>query len=207
VKREAIVLAAGRGERLGGPKALLLVADASGVEVPLARLHVDALLAADVQRVFVVAREPVARRLAPLLPPRAALVHSHAADALGPAGSLAAAAGLLDPRAFVVVTPVDAAPASRDVVEALFEALAGAVDARAARPVFAGRGGHPVLLAPGALERYLEPEPPILRAHLRALGLVDVPVEDASVCVDLDTEADVRAYIGGAPRFHRPRSA
>lgn len=207
MRRAAIVLAAGRGERLGGPKALLLGPREGGGEAPLALLHVEAFQRASAARVLVVVREAVAELLAPLLPPGAVLVVSHEDDALGPAGSLAAAAPQLGDAELVLVTPVDGAPVTVAVAEALARALATSPGACAARPVLAGRGGHPVALAARALARYAEPSPPILREHLRAVGLVDVVVSEPLVRRDLDTEADVRAAFGGPPRFYRPRSA
>lgn len=207
MRRAAIVLAAGRGERLGGPKALLLAPRDGGGEGPLALLHVEAFLRASVARVLVVVRESVAELLAPLLPAGAQLVVSHAEDALGPAGSLAAATPYVGDAELVFVTPVDGAPVTVAVAEALVRALGATPGASAARPMFAGRGGHPVALTPRALARYAEPSPPILREHLRALGLLDVPLNEPLVRRDLDTEADVRAAFGGPPRFYRPRSS
>jgi CTP:molybdopterin cytidylyltransferase MocA len=193
-----VVLAAGRGRRLGGPKALLAWPSSTG-PMPLAWAHARARLGAESERVLVVTRADVASRLARLDPPTGAeLVVSDEADALGPAGSLAAAArrlgdGLGD-GARVLVTPVDCPPASATTVAHLLAAsAAGKV---AARPRHRGRGGHPVALAAAWLwHRYGADERVPLREELRALGaaLCEVAVDDPLVAVDLDTVADLAA--------------
>ena len=85
----------------------------------------------------------------------------------------------------------------------LVEALRAAPAMRAARPVYKGRAGHPVVLRREALGRYAEPSPPPLRDHLRALGaaVIDVDVNDAMVLVDLNTPADVMGLLRTLPRF------
>lgn len=226
----AIVLAAGQGSRLGGPKALLLVGRGAG-EMPLVEAQCRDRLAADSARALAVVRPDVAARIGDRLRAAGAeVVVSRAPDALGPAGSLAAAAAHLAqsasaPRA-VVVTPVDvrvapatvasllaaldrpaapfppaappfaapasvpaaspfAAPASAPAAPA---PAASALPPLAVLPRFAGRRGHPVVLSFQALARYLAPDPPPLRDHLRALAerAVALDVPDPHVLEDLD---------------------
>jgi CTP:molybdopterin cytidylyltransferase MocA len=167
----------------------------AGGEVPLAAAHVAAR--AESERVLVVVRDDVARILARHLPERGELVVSRADDALGPAGSIAAAAPRVDEDAIALVTPVDCPPASDGVVRALLDAM-GEAGALAARPCHAGRRGHPVALAGSVLARYRDEALP-LRAVLAALGarVRDVEVDDPAVLDDLDTPAD----LGRAPRF------
>src|SRR5688500_17789170 len=112
----AVVLAAGRGERLGGPKALLTWPGPAGDE-PLALAHARVRLAAECTRAIVVVRAEVATALGKLVADeRITLVTSRAPDDLGPAGSLAAASEWL--RAHdcaydvAVVGPVDMPPVS-----------------------------------------------------------------------------------------------
>jgi molybdenum cofactor cytidylyltransferase len=200
------VLAAGRGERLGGPKALLVWPLDDGRELPLAAAHAVVRLAAESTRVLVVVREPVAAMLEGWLPPGAELVGSHAAEELGPAGSLAAAVaalGELDPEQPVLVTPVDCPPVTASTVAALIATLATAAAPRAVRPRFQGRGGHPVALRAAALARYRSGEPPILRQLLAELGsrLVELAVDDPAVRYDLDRPDDLRALGRPEPRF------
>ena len=73
----------------------------------------------------------------------------------------------------------------------------------AVRPRYDRRAGHPVVLRPAALEVYAGKTPPPLREHLRTLGAAcaDVDVDDSAVLVDLDTPAQVGAWLRGPPRF------
>lgn len=203
----AIVLGAGLGSRLGGPKALLLWADPA---LPLALAH--AVARQDCDRVLIVVREPVAARLAPRarsLGRAVELVVSSAPEAEGPAGSIAAAWSALSTGAVggvgepVLVTPVDAVPARVETVAALLAALAAAPDALAVKPTHDGRGGHPVLVRRSVLARYASPAPPPLRDVLRGLGArcLAIPGDDPAVVADLDTAADVERWTGEAPRF------
>jgi len=190
---------------LGGPKALLCWSGRSGGELPLAMAHAEALLGAESQRVLVVTREAMAAALRPWLRPGVELVCSSAAEPLGAAGSLGAAAHRLGPEpkaASLVVTPVDCPPARAATVAQLLERLAGQPDVLAVRPRHDGRRGHPVVLRPALLDRYRQPEPPPLRDLLRSLGpsAADEPVDDRAVLVDFDTPADLAAW-AGKPRF------
>ena len=192
----AIILAAGDGERMGGSKALLV---ASGE--PLAAAHVHRMREAGVSRVVLVVRPSVAARLGALAD--AEVLVSRAPD---PAGSLAVAVrgAAIAQNALVLVTPVDAAPASTATIEALVAALTGTPLALAATPRHGGKGGHPILCHAGVLAPYREQAaPPPLRDVLRSLGdrRLRVDVDDARVLVDLDTPDDVLAWTGRAPGF------
>lgn len=124
-----IVLAAGRGARLGGPKALLLVHDA-GRElppIPLLEAQCRDRRAAESERVLAVVRPDMAELLGVRLRAAGAtVVVSRAPEDQGPAGSLAAAANHLRNKPFrvAIVTPVDVrvAPATvARLIEALME--------------------------------------------------------------------------------------
>lgn len=207
-----IVLAAGAGKRLGGPKALLAwpAATKGGAERPLAIAHAEARLAAESARVLVVVRNSVMNALLAHVRPGIDLVAWTAPDDLGPAGSLAVAAPRIGDADAVVVTPVDVPPASAATVARLLARLdAGASSTAsgapplAVRPRHHGRGGHPVVLRAEALQRYLEPDPPPLREHLRSLGdrCVDEEVDDPGVLLDLNVPVDVIRVLGGPPHF------
>lgn len=206
-----IVLAAGAGKRLGGPKALLAwpAATKGGVERPLALAHAEARLAAESARVLVVVRSSVFHALLAHVRPGVDLVAWTAPDDLGPAGSLAVAAPRIGDADAVIVTPVDVPPASAATVARLLARLeagatsAGSAPPLAVRPRHLGRGGHPVVLRAEALQRYLEADPPPLRDHLRALGerCVDEEVDDPGVLHDLNVPVDVIRVLGGPPRF------
>jgi CTP:molybdopterin cytidylyltransferase MocA len=198
-----VVLAAGTGKRLGGPKALLAWPEGKQREVPLAIAHAEARLAAESARVLVVTRRPVIGVLLGYVRPGIDLLASDAPDELGPAGSLAFAAARLGDAAAVVVTPVDTPPARAETVAALLARLEADPALLAVRPVYKGRAGHPVALRRAALGRYGAPEPPALRDHLRALGaaLGDVDVADPAILVDINTPADVMGILRTLPRF------
>ena len=223
----AIVLSAGRGVRLGGPKALLLVRDAGppGPAVPLLEAQCRDRLSAESERVIAVVRADVAELLGRRLRAAGArVVVSHAPDGEGPAGSIAAAAIHLANKPFraAVVTPIDVRVAAATVArllealievppeappEPLTEAPTAAAPSRGLAPLavvprFAGRRGHPVVLTPEALARYREPFPPPLRDHLRSLGdrVAVVDVDDPFVLEDLDFahQTDVLLRIAGS---------
>jgi CTP:molybdopterin cytidylyltransferase MocA len=203
-----VVLAAGKGERIGGPKALLAWPDPSGKgEVPLAIAHAEARLQAESGRAVLVVRKEVANALLGFVRPGIDLLVSSADDALGPAGSLAtAAARLAKEETLVIVTPVDTPPAAAATVALLVDRLVEGPDLVAARPVQGGRGGHPVVLRAGwLLSRFAVPKPPTLRDALGELGpaCASVDVDDPRVRVDLDTPGEVASALGRPPRFIR----
>jgi CTP:molybdopterin cytidylyltransferase MocA len=201
-----VVLAAGAGKRIGGPKALLAwPGPQTGQPVPLAIAHAEARLGAESGRVLVVTRKPIVASLLGYVRPGVDLLASDAADDLGPAGSLAFAFPRLGEASVIVVTPVDTPPARPETVARLLDALAADPEILAARPVCRGRAGHPVALRHAALARYAAPAPPTLRDHLQALGpaCAGVDVTDPTVLIDLNTPADVMGTLGALPRFFK----
>jgi molybdenum cofactor cytidylyltransferase/nicotine blue oxidoreductase len=220
-----IVLAAGEGERLGGPKALLAWRLEQGerrpgaedaAELPLALAHAAVRRASESARVVVVVRAAVAevlareaRRLAE--PPE--IVVSEAPAEAGPAGSIGCAVarlaeGELDgDRDVVLVTPVDVPPARPDTVVALVRRLEHDGALLAARPAHAGRSGHPVALRIAPLLRHYGPRV-VAKRPLRTVlagmkdAVANVVVADADVLADLDT-GDTLAARGLAARFIR----
>lgn len=201
-----IVLAAGSGKRLGGPKALLAWPSGKGKEVPIAIAHAEARLAAESAHVLVVTRKGMMKPLLGHVRPGLDLLVSEAPDELGPAGSLAVAALRLGDAEVVIVTPVDSPPAKADTIAKLLGRLAADPALLAARPSYKGRAGHPVALRRAALMRYAEESPPPLRDHLRAMGaaVADVDVNDTAVLIDLNTPADVMGLLRTLPRFIGP---
>lgn len=217
--RIGVVLAAGKGQRMGGPKALLAWPRAGvraghppigrpepSAEVPLAVAHAEALLVAGCDRVLVVTRAPWLGPLLSYAHPGIDLVVSDFPDELGPAGTLACATQRIEGASLVVVVPVDMPPVRTDTVARLCARLEEADAPLAARPRYGGHRGHPVALRPAALEPYRTPPaggPPPLRHRLHDLGerCVDVDVDDGSIRIDLDTAGDVKALLGAPPRF------
>lgn len=174
-----VVLASGHGRRMGGPKALLMWDG-----VPLAQAHALAW-ASCCRRVVIVTRSDIAASL----PPGLDVVISTEEDALGPAGSLAAAARHLEGDAHWLVTPVDCPPVRRETCSALIEALGEAV---AARPRHGARRGHPVALRAEVWQRYRREARP-LRDVLHEVGdrVAEVAVDDDGVLRDLDSPDDL----------------
>lgn len=195
----AVVLAAGRGRRIGGPKALLSFS-IDGVRLPLAAAHARRF--AFCRRVLVVTRADIAEVLRrEVVDLGAELIVSRAPDELGPAGSLSAAAGAIDGAGSVLVTPVDCPPVSRAALDALLGAFSAAPDAVAARPLYRGRRGHPVVLGSpvwGPYRHHSRPLRDVLREWRERV--IDVPVDDPGVLADIDTPQDLAA----APRFFGP---
>jgi molybdenum cofactor cytidylyltransferase len=201
----AIVLAAGKGMRLGGPKALLLWPGAKGTAPkPLAIAHAEARLGAESKRVIVVARKQIIQALIPFVRPGLDLVVSDAPDELGPAGSIATAAPRIGVGDRVLVCPVDTIPARREVTEKLLSALGtSGAPPLAARPRYGDHCGHPVALQSVALDRYRQPNPPPLRDYVHQLGdaSVAVDVTDPEVLVDINKPADAVRYLHGPPTY------
>lgn len=176
-----LVLAAGRGARMGGPKAWLMI-DGQ----PLARLH-----AASMSPCVLVTSRAIAEPLG------LSYVEPDRPWELGPAGSIGAAvrAGVLGER--VVITPVDVLPAPPSRLTALLAALDDHPAARSHR-------GHPIAIRRSALEtHYLEGDP-ILRDVLDGLACARLPRDEAGVLDDLDTPEDVLRITGSAPRLFVP---
>jgi CTP:molybdopterin cytidylyltransferase MocA len=178
----ALVLAAGRGTRMGGPKALL-------------RLDGELLLASHVRRsreacprVLVIVPSALVEELSPLIDARVL-----GAETPSQAHTLRVALRALEAEAPIadddrlLVTPVDLRPPSLATLRALV-----AANADAACPAHHGRPGHPVLVRRRLLAPYLAGgEPPRLDALVAGLRVV-VPCEDRFTVEDFDTPADLR---------------
>ncbi len=188
----ALLLGAGRGERMGGPKALLMIEGE-----PLYLQHARRAREAGFTDVVLVTN----REVAGVLPPDAGvrLVISEEAET---SGSLARGCSALGGAELVLVTPVDAVPATARTIELLFQAIRDG--AEAATPRFEGRGGHPVVCRRDVLLPYLGERPfPTLRDRLASLGerRHRVDVVDPNVVLDLDQPEDVRVLTGAGPVF------
>jgi len=190
-----IVLAAGAGERMGGPKALLLVEGE-----PLARVHARRLGEAGCASVTIVTRPEL---VGPFTRAGEVAVASSAPD---PAGSLAvglAAFGrdLADDDA-IVITPVDTWPAQAATVRALLRAIAIGAGVEAVTPRYRGRGGHPVVVRARAFAGFVSAPRP-LRDVLAGLGeaRARLEVDDPAVGTDLDTPDDFSAAAGVQAHF------
>ncbi|HNS97812.1 MAG TPA: nucleotidyltransferase family protein [Polyangiaceae bacterium] len=191
-----LILASGRGTRMGGPKALLPWTH--GDRIVAAHAHLAQQLGG---QAVVVARASVLRTIRPSLP-HVRMIPSSAPGCWGPAGSIMAAAraGALAHSPWTLITPVDAVPVEQPTLQRLLDSRSPR--AQAVRPRFEGKGGHPVLVRTQIIMNvYLEQGPTPLRDVLRALVVVDVPMLDPRVIADLNTPEAYRAWTGREPRF------
>jgi CTP:molybdopterin cytidylyltransferase MocA len=195
-----LVLASGRGNRIGGPKALLHWTD--GHLLATAHANTGSMVCG---RVVVVARAYVATLLRPHLShemSNAMVVTSSAPGPLGPAGSIAAAvrAGVLRGMSWSLVTPVDAVPVVPSTIRSLYSAAVAGV--QAVRPHFEGRGGHPVLIRSEILSNaYLAERPDPLRDVLRSVRCAIACVDDPRVVIDINTPDAYEAWTKMKPQF------
>ena len=191
----AAVLAAGRSERMGSPKALL---DFRGQ--PFVVRVLEALEALDV-RPRVVVLGPDAARIRPVLAGHECLIVDNPDVAGGPIGSLRAALAALKPNrpAGLLAWPVDLPHVRVATIERLLEAHRR-TSAPAVIPTFAERPGQPVLwdqavfdelVTSGAATRHGA------SAVLRALEhrIASVAVDDPAVIDDLDTPEDYERLV------------
>jgi CTP:molybdopterin cytidylyltransferase MocA len=194
VRIAAVILAAGRGRRAGGPKASLRIGAATFLE-----RAVSLLTRPGVDRIAVVLGHDAARvRAESTLPAGVVVVVNEAYDEgmLGSvvAGLEAAESGGADA---VLLHPVDHPLVAGTTVDLVVEALrAGAL---VAVPSFGGRRGHPGGFARGAWPA-LRSAPPAEGARFVLASHPDwiVHVDGDRGCVaGIDTPEDYRRLIGG----------
>jgi CTP:molybdopterin cytidylyltransferase MocA len=202
-KVAAIVLAAGEGRRIGGPKALLEVPPwqpAGAARVPLVSRILSVLSLGGVERPIVVTGA-AAERVAPEVRAAGGEAVENPGWRSGQTWSLKAGLRALPPDAAAfLIHPVDHAFTRPEDVRALLDAWRLHADPAHAilRPVHAGRDfGHPVLFAAGYAPEFLAlddgvPANTIYRRH-RDRVLV-VPVDNPLIAKDLDTPADLEAF-------------
>lgn len=202
-----IVLAAGHGRRMGGPKALLL---AHGE--PLVLAHVRAWTAAGIAPIVIATSRAIADTVDSLMGSRPD-VHVAISDAPDPAGSLLVgleaivACGELERASFVAITPVDTLPPADETLRALIDAMCfgpGTEPPIAIVPSFGGRGGHPVIASVAWVKSWSSGESMPLRDRLRAAGdkVLRLVVEDPRVRSDLDRPEDFERAFGTEPKFY-----
>ncbi|MBX3410627.1 MAG: NTP transferase domain-containing protein [Phycisphaeraceae bacterium] len=185
--RAVIILAAGRGTRMGIPKPLMLVHGQ-----PWWRTQDAALERASLRRVWVVS-PAVASAIAPGPPTRDVVIADDSAPMFA---SLAAGLHFVRPHPprTLFILPADVPVPSAEV----FHALASA--GRAAAPTFGHQRGHPLMLTWDFVEAHILPRAhdpgarldEISRAHCAA-----VPVDDPRVLMNLNTPQRVSEYEAG----------
>jgi CTP:molybdopterin cytidylyltransferase MocA len=191
----AAVLAAGRSERMGNPKALL---DFRGRPFVVAVL--EALAALDLKH-RVVVLGPDAPRIRPLIAPHLCLLVENPDPDSGPIGSLRAALTALEPvrPTALLVWPVDIPHVRITTVERLIETHER-LRAPVVVPVFGDRRGHPVIwdasLFPElATDSAAEREGARAILHRHGESVVHVAVDDPAVIDDIDTPQDYERLI------------
>jgi len=176
-----LVLAAGASTRMGSPKALV---ELGGITA-LARI-VATLRQSGVEPLVVVVADDHAVAAEARSAGAAVVVNATAAS--GRTGSIQAGLRALPPERLALVAPVDCPLVRASTVRAL---LARAGEAALVRPRFAGRAGHPIVLAAAARDAVLAlpPDAP-LREWARGATRLDVDVDDEEILANLDTPAD-----------------
>lgn len=190
-----IVLAAGAGTRLGGPKAVRPVRGQPMLERVLA-----CAAEAGLPTAVVVAGADVAGVEAIAAAgdgPRPQVV-AHAGWAAGRSGSLAAGLRALAPDdAAWLLWPVDVCLVGPELVRALLRAREAHPTAQAWIPSHGGRRGHPALFARAQAAAFLgltpdQPAREVVRALAARPGaLVHVDAPDAACLIDIDTPQDL----------------
>ncbi len=201
----ALVLGAGLGNRMGGPKVRLVTPHGPLITQLVKRLwesactsiviatraeHVDAVehaaLAAGPERVIVTAVES----------PEPAVTLAHALGVARDRGVLCAS---------VLVATADSVPPAVSTLAALVAAIEAG--AKVATPEYVGRSGHPVACARTVLEQAYgasaRSQPTPLREVIRAVAehRVRVPVADPTVTIALDTPEQFAHVFGASPAF------
>ena len=187
----AIVLAAGRSTRMGGPNKML--AEIGGK--PLVRIAAEQALASKASPVIVVTGHQHERVAAALDGLPVTLVHNpDFADGLG--GSVKAGISAVPPEADGAVVCLGDMP---QVDAALIDQLIAAFDpvkgALAVVPVFDGRRGNPVLWSRRFFPELMAIEGDIGARHLigrYSEAVVEVPVTGNGALVDVDTPEALR---------------
>jgi CTP:molybdopterin cytidylyltransferase MocA len=183
----AIVLAAGQGKRMGGPKALMGVGGR-----PWWLVQQERLAEAGAPALWVVSNTVFREMVNSEEPPARGLVADSAAPMFE---SIRRGVEAARPHAsrgvFILPVDVPAPPAMT------WEALAAAAGDRVAVPTFGGEHGHPVALSAAWLARSfpLAPDAEDRLDHLIEGHVSYLAVDDPTVVVNLNTPDEVAAWL------------
>lgn len=191
-----IVLAGGRSLRMGRPKALLPWRTPA---LSLSRHVIDTLRDAGLSRLAIVTGAHH-DQIAPLFDGTDVSVLFNVRHEAGQLASMQLGlrwAFAASDTEWALVTLVDVPAVRADTVRRLVE-QAATTPALVVRPAIAGEHGHPVLWRRAAADLLEEADPALGgRAVVRALAargaVLDVPVDDHGVLVDVDTPAEYDA--------------
>jgi molybdenum cofactor cytidylyltransferase len=197
----AIVLAAGRSSRMGRPKATLPLGDG---DTFLSRI-VRTFEAAGVDEIVVVVghdADAIAASLAAMAL-RVRLVTNPDYDR-GQLSSLVAGLAAVDrPEiAAALVTLVDVPLVTADTVRAVLQRYRE-TQAPIVRPTSGGSHGHPLLIDRSLFNALRDADPavgakPIVRAHVSAVG--EIEIADQGAFTDIDTDEEYRRLVISRPR-------
>lgn len=189
-----IVLSGGRSRRMGAAKALLDYGSTSFLE------HQVNLYAA-LGEVLVTVNPELEENVSRLDLKARFVVNPRPEDGLFSSVRLGllALAGHMGP---VFVTPVDSMLPDARVPRALLASRRGGGDVLV--PVCRGRRGHPVLLLPSALQPLREAAATgIFSRELGKLNLVEVPVDEEWILLNVNTPADYTCFLEMAAQRRR----
>lgn len=171
----AIILAAGASKRMGSPKALLPVKQSTLIG------EVVNIVKKTCNDVIIVTRKELQLDIMFNAPETRVLINPKPES--GRTGTLQIALLALELPSKVVVVPVDRPGFTAETIEALL--LAGGC----ARPVHRGKGGHPIILNKGAVEKVMAAD---ANESLRdLLTFNDVNVEGVDFSLNVDTPEDL----------------
>ena len=195
--RIGVLLAAGRGRRMGQTKQLLSYSSESGSK-PLVAAAFDAIAGVCQEMVVVLGHEAdaVSRALGHRTFHR--VESDPDAEMFGSVRAGLEAARQLHPAADVLLQPGDHPAVRRKTLEALIR-IGLAHPLCAVMPVYRGQGGHPVLIPPSVVREVLG-----YKGHggLRQFWLeypllcLRLVVSDDAVVQDLDTPSDYESHLG-----------
>lgn len=188
-----VVLAAGRSRRMGASKPLL---DLDGRT--FIRAAVEALRGGGCSPIIAVVADPATDAEAQA----AGADVAHAPSGAEQVDSLRAGIDRLPAHTdAALVLPVDHPLIRASTVRALVDAAASHPDA-VIRPVHGGRPGHPTLFPRSVWPALADPTLPNgARSVVESpdTRTVDLAVDDPGVVADIDTPADYRRHVAGAP--------
>lgn len=182
-----VVLAAGRSERMGRPKALLVRNGRTLVSLATATLRAGGC--ADVT-IVVSAAFPEVRAAAGSCGRVVVAPDDPGAE---PIDSIRLAAAATPDARGLLILPVDCPFVGAATVAAVIARFA-AGDTPAVVPVHGGEPGHPVLIGRSLVERLGEPLAEGLRTLLSGCDPASVEVADPAILADLDTPAEARSW-------------
>lgn len=195
----AIILAAGRGTRMGGGKLLLPLGD----RTIIAKVA-DEVLASEVDEVIAVLGHRAGDVAAALGCTRSLRVVVNDDYRAGQSTSLIAGVRAVDPRATALIVVLGDQPL---LTSGLIDRLIGIYRGsgyKVARPVFRGRPGHPVLMDISFIPALLELKGDlgareVLAPFAHQTTLMDV--DDPALLLDVDTAEDYKRVLGLSRRL------